>query len=80
MDKLHPSMSGMEDTILHLPVLKMRAEVNRGWWKVEVQVARMGPYYSGKKKDRSYFSALAKALDAAIKETTRYGHGWDGQD
>lgn len=65
---LIPSMSGMEETMRHMPVLKVRAEVRSGWWQVEVQVVPMGPYYTGK-RDRSYFSALAKALDAALKET-----------
>lgn len=63
-----PDLRGMEDTIYHMPVRKVRAYVNSGWWTVEVQVERMGPYYSGK-KDRSYFSALAKALDAAMVGT-----------
>ena len=66
--RLIPDPQGMEETIRHMPVLKVRAAINSGWWKVEVQVMPMGPYYTGK-KDRSYFSALAKALDAAMKAT-----------
>lgn len=66
--KLLPPMSGMEATILNMPVLRMKAAVIRGWWRVEVQVEPMGLYYTGK-QDRSYFSALAKSLDAAMKAT-----------
>jgi len=67
-DKLLPDMDGMEETIYHLPVIGIRAEAHRGWWDVRVQCERMGPWYSGK-KDRSYFSALAKALDEAMVRT-----------
>ena len=68
---LIPSMSGMEDSIYHIPITKIEATVSRGWWEVRVYVPveegrRAG--YTGK-KDRSYFSALAKALDEALKGT-----------
>ena len=66
-EDLIPS-SGMEDTIYHLPVIEIWASVGRGWWAVEVRCEPTGPWYTGK-KDRSYFSALAKALDAAMKGT-----------
>jgi len=68
MDKLHPSLSGMEDTIYHLPIIDVKATVNRGWWTVMVRCEPMGPWYEGK-KDRSYFSAMAKSLDEAMKRT-----------
>lgn len=66
-----PSMSGMEDSIEHLPVTKIEAEKFRGWWEVRVYVPVPGEPgmrsgYKGK-KDRSYFAALAKSLDAALK-------------
>jgi len=68
LNKRMPAPEGMEDTIYHLPVIKMQAVFDHGWWSVKVRCVRMGPFYSGK-KDRSYFSALAKALDAAMKGT-----------
>ena len=36
--RLIPDPQGMEETIRHMPVLKVRAAINSGWWKVEVQV------------------------------------------
>lgn len=66
--KLVPYMKGMEDTIKHMPMSEMRASVRRGWWLVEVRVGDQDQWYAGK-KDRSYFSAMAKALDAAMKAT-----------
>ena len=66
--KLTPDPQGMESTMHFLPVWKVQATVIRGWWEVKVQCEPAGPYYSGK-KGRSYFSALAKALDAAMVGT-----------
>jgi len=66
IDTLHPSKNGMEESIYHLPVIEVRAKVDSGWWTVEVRVKPQGSFYSGK-KDRSYFSAMAKSLNAAIK-------------
>ena len=69
-NSLIPDPQGMEDTIYHLSVYDVAATKMRGWWTVRVQVV----YPSGErhdytgKKDRSYFSALAKSLDVAIKE------------
>jgi len=66
--KLIPDRGKMENTIYNLPVVQITAYVNHGWWEVKVRCEPGGPFYSGK-KDRSYFSALAKALDEAMKAT-----------
>ena len=63
--KLIPDQGKMEETIYHLPVVQITAYVNHGWWEVKVRCEPGGPLYSGK-KDRSYFRALAKSLDAAM--------------
>jgi hypothetical protein len=63
--KLIPDQGKMEETIHHLPVVDVKATVNRGWWSVMVRCEPMGPWYEGK-KDRSYFRALAKSLDTAM--------------
>ena len=56
-----PDLTRLEDTIYHLPVIEIRARVDRGWWSVQVRCEPQGPLYSGK-MSRSYFSALAKAI------------------
>jgi len=66
--KLIPSMRGMEDTMYHMPAIQIDAVKDRGWWEVRVRCEPNGPFYSGK-KDRSYFSALAKSLDKAMVKT-----------
>lgn len=58
----------MEDTIYHLDIDCIEAERVRGWWEVRVAVRGSEDAYTGT-RDRDYFSALAKSLDAAMKAT-----------
>lgn len=61
-------MDRAEDGLKMLKPTEVSATCNRGWWEVEIFVED-GSYTGG--KDRSYFGALLKAVDYAVKEQAK---------